>query len=63
MPEVTKEKDHGKLETGGLIWMMNSTLFIPEAMKNEVMGNVRLVDLFQQWMMDDRYTLYPCKRL
>ena len=44
MPEVTKEKDHGKLETGGLIRMMNSTLFIPEAMKNEVMGNVRLVD-------------------
>ena len=45
MPEVTKEKDHGKLETGGLIRMMNnSTLFIPEAMKNKVMGNVRLVD-------------------
>ena len=40
-----EEKNHEKLETGGLIQMMNnSTISIPEAMKNKAMGNVRLVD-------------------
>ena len=52
------------METGGLFEMMDDRIIsIPEAMKNKVMGNVRLVDWFQWWMMDDRYTPYPCKRL
>ena len=43
--------------------MDDRIISIPEAVKNKVMENVRPVDWFQWWMMDDRYTPYPCKRL